>query len=68
MPSMIRPAQAAGFDFDQTIKTLAVASAQPPRELFYVPALALLGLIYMLQRRRRKTAKDARLAAKGEPA
>ncbi|MCA1241832.1 TRAP transporter permease [Stappia stellulata] len=62
------PAQAAGFDFDQTIKTLAVASAQPPRELFYVPALAFLGLIYMLQRRRRKTAKDARLAAKGEPA
>ncbi|WP_029057092.1 TRAP transporter permease [Stappia stellulata] len=62
------PAQAAGFDFDQTIKTLAVASSQPPRELFYLPALALLGVIYMLQRRRRRNAAELRAAAKGEPA
>ncbi|SDU11049.1 TRAP transporter permease [Stappia sp. ES.058] len=62
------PAQAAGFDFDQTVKSLAVASSQPPRELFYFPALALLGAIYMLQRRRRRDAADLRAAAKGETA
>lgn len=47
------PAQAAGFDFDQTISTLLVPVDQPAKEWFYIPALALLGLIYLLQRRRR---------------
>ena len=47
------PAQAAGFDFDQTISILLVPVDQPAKEWFYIPALALLGLIYLLQRRRR---------------
>ncbi|MEX0346675.1 MAG: TRAP transporter permease [Rhizobiaceae bacterium] len=51
------PAQAAGFDFDQVISQLLVPASQPPKELFYVPALGLLVLIYLLQRRRRGSAE-----------
>ena len=47
------PAQAAGFDFDQVISTLLVPAEQPPKQLFYLPALGLLLVIYLLQRRRR---------------
>ncbi len=47
------PAQAAGFDFDQVISQLLVPASQPAKELFYIPALGLLVLIYLLQRRRR---------------
>ncbi|MEM9104883.1 MAG: TRAP transporter permease [Pseudomonadota bacterium] len=45
-------AQAAGFDFDQSIRQLLVPAPQPSRFLMYIPALLLLGLIFMLQRRR----------------
>lgn len=48
------PAQQAGFDFDQVFETLDVPTAQPPRQLFYIPALLLLGLIYLLQRGRKR--------------
>lgn len=48
------PAEKAGFDFDQVITRLLVPVDQPPKQLFYIPALVLLGLIYMLQRRRRE--------------
>ena len=62
------PAQQAGFDFDQVFQTLDMPNNQPPRELFYIPALLLLGLVYMLQRgrkrhqmedKRQKTGKEA---------
>ncbi len=46
-------AQAAGFDFDQVITQVLVPAPQPSKFLFFIPALALLGLIYFLQRRRR---------------
>lgn len=45
-------AQKAGLDFDQKILTLLVPADQPPKELMYVPALILLILIGLLQRRR----------------
>ena len=48
------PAQVAGFDFDQVISQLLVPANQPAKEWFYVPALGVLALIYLLQRRRRK--------------
>lgn len=58
------PAQQAGFDFDQVVQTLDVPTAQPPRELFYIPALLLLGLVYMLQRgRKRQQVEEKRLKA-----
>ena len=49
-------AQKAGFDFDQVISTLLVPADQPQKQLFFIPALLLLGLIYFLQRRRREAA------------
>jgi len=47
-------AQKAGFDFDQVISKVLVPANQPAKEWLYIPALILLGLIYILQRRRRK--------------
>ncbi len=51
------PAQLAGFDFDQVISQLLVPANQPSKEWFYLPALGLLVLIYLLQRRRRSDAE-----------
>jgi hypothetical protein len=48
------PAEKAGFDFDQVIKQVLVPASQPPKELFYIPALLLLGLIVWLQRKRQE--------------
>jgi hypothetical protein len=47
------PAQQAGLDWDQKILNVQVPANQPWKELMYIPALLLLGLIIMLQRRRR---------------
>jgi len=49
-------AQKAGLDFDQKILTLLVPADQPAKELMYVPALILLILIGLLQRRRNGSA------------
>lgn len=46
------PAEKAGFDFDQEVLQVKLPTDQPPRELFFIPALLLLGLIYWLQRGR----------------
>jgi len=48
-------AQVAGFDFDQVIKSVEVPQAQPPKQLIYIPTLTLLGLLFMIQRRRKNT-------------
>ncbi|MEP6357168.1 MAG: TRAP transporter permease [Hyphomicrobiales bacterium] len=53
------PAQLAGFDFDQEIVKVLVPVNQTPKQLLYLPALGLLGFIYVLQRRRRKTMTPA---------
>ena len=45
-------AQQAGLDFDQVISGVLAPVEQPPRQLMYIPALLLLGLVVMLQRRR----------------
>ncbi len=47
-------AQKAGIDFDWEIKDIRVEAERPPKQLMFVPALALLGLVAMLQLRRRK--------------
>ena len=46
------PASAAGFDFDQRITEVGVPADQPPKELMWIPAVLLLGLIAWVQRRR----------------
>jgi TRAP transporter 4TM/12TM fusion protein len=47
------PAEKVGFDFDQIIETVGAPVDRPAREWFHVPALLLLGVIVVLQRRRR---------------
>jgi len=46
-------AQAAGMDWDQKILKVRAPASQPPKELMYLPALLLLGLVIVVQRRRR---------------
>ena len=40
------------IDFDYEVPSVETKADRPPRQLFYIPALALLGFIIMLQRRR----------------
>jgi hypothetical protein len=47
------PAQTAGLEFDQKILEVRAPSDQPPKELFFIPALVLLAGIVFLQRLRR---------------
>jgi hypothetical protein len=46
-------AEAAGFEFDQVIGRLLVPADRPVKEWFYLPALALFVLVWVVQRRRR---------------
>jgi len=48
-------AQKAGMDWDQKILKVRAPASQPPKELMYLPALILLALIVVMQRRRRDT-------------
>ncbi|MHA1599779.1 MAG: DUF3394 domain-containing protein, partial [Alphaproteobacteria bacterium] len=41
------------IDFDYEIASIQKKSDRPPKQLFYIPGLALLGFVIMLQRRRR---------------
>lgn len=48
------PAEQAGIDFDWEIKSVLVPADRLPKELFWIPALVLLGLVYLMQRGRRE--------------
>jgi TRAP transporter 4TM/12TM fusion protein len=50
------PAEAAGLDFDWEITGIELAADRPPKQLMFIPALVLLGLVIFLQRRRRAAA------------
>ena len=45
-------AEGMGIDFYWTVTRLEVEADSLPKELFYIPALLLLGLIALIQRRR----------------
>jgi hypothetical protein len=45
-------AQKAGFDWDQEIVKVQAPVAQPSKYFMFIPALALLGVVVLLQRRR----------------
>ena len=47
------PAELSGLDFDWEIKGIQIEASRPPKQLMFIPALILLGLIIMLQRGRR---------------
>ena len=57
------PAEGAGLDFDWEITAVQTAAQRMPKETFYLPALVLLGLIVLLQRRRRDGGNVAAQAA-----
>ena len=44
-----RYAAEKGIDFDWEVKRIEVDADRPPAEIFYIPALLLLGLVIMLQ-------------------
>ena len=46
-------AQKAGIDFDWEILSLQIPTDRPAKQWMYFPALALLGLVVIRQRRRR---------------
>jgi hypothetical protein len=52
-------AEKAGVDFGWKITALERPNEQPPKELFFIPALVLLGGVYLLQRRRRRQSGTA---------
>lgn len=47
------PAEEAGIDFDWEIIEVMTPADRMPKELFFIPAIALFALIYLLQRARR---------------
>jgi TRAP transporter 4TM/12TM fusion protein len=47
-------AEKAGLDFDQEILNIQIPTKRLPKEIMYIPALVLYGLICLLQLRRRK--------------
>jgi hypothetical protein len=53
------PADKKGISLDWRVTALQVPGDQPPKQLFYIPALLLLGGIYANQRRRRKLSGGA---------
>lgn len=56
-------AEKAGIDFDQEILSIRVPTQRPPRQLMFIPAAALLALIWFIQRRRRSRLTAAAPAA-----
>ena len=52
-----------GLAFDQVITGAEAPQVQPPKQLIYIPAIALLALLIVLQRRRRKEEPVAQPAA-----
>ncbi len=54
------PAEQAGLDFDQEIQSLMVPQKSLPKELMYLPALALLFLLWKAQSARRRRTDAAK--------
>ena len=51
-------AEKAGIDFDQEILNIQVPNERPPKQLMFIPALALAALIWFVQRGRKKRLAD----------
>ncbi|MBE1284054.1 MAG: TRAP transporter fused permease subunit [Rhodobacteraceae bacterium] len=50
------PAEQLGIDFDWELAELEVAADRMPKEIFYIPALLILGFVAALQFRRKRNA------------
>jgi len=51
------------IDFDYELASVQIKADRPPKQLFYIPAIALLLLIVMIQRRRRGDDDGSAVAA-----
>ncbi|MDD9304757.1 MAG: DUF3394 domain-containing protein [Desulfobacter sp.] len=47
-------AEKMGIDFDQEILQVKLPSDRPPKQIMFIPALALMALIYLLQKKRKE--------------
>lgn len=56
-------AKTAKLEFDMVIQSAEAPRERMPKQIFYIPAIVLLGLIWMLQRRRRTERLAQRAAA-----
>ncbi len=56
-------AEKAGIDFDQEILNVQIPSDRPDKELMFIPALLLYGLIWFVQHRRSKKLQKQTAAA-----
>ncbi len=56
-------AEKAGIDFDQEILNVQIPSDRPDKELMFIPALLLYGLIWFVQNRRSKKLQKLPAAA-----
>jgi hypothetical protein len=52
-------AEKAGIDFDQEILNIKVPTQRLPKQIMFIPALGLLGLIWFLQRNRKRKLEAA---------
>ena len=52
----------AKIDFDWIVKSVQMPNERAPKQLFYIPALLLLGLVWLIQRRRRAGEISAAMA------
>ena len=52
-------AEKAGIDFDQEILNIQVPSKRPPKQIMFIPALLLYGLVWFLQRGRKQKLEAA---------
>ena len=56
------PAEQLGIDFDWEVVELEVPADRMPKEVFYIPALGLLLIVYLLQMRRKAREPEEALA------
>ncbi|MEJ6387880.1 TRAP transporter permease [Gymnodinialimonas ulvae] len=55
-------AEQMGIDFDWIVTTIEVEAERMPKEIFFIPALLVLGLIALIQRRRMPNRDEEALA------
>jgi TRAP transporter 4TM/12TM fusion protein len=58
MVAFASPAEKASIDFDQEILSIQMEADRPPKQLMFFPALALLALIWFLQKGRIRKAEE----------
>jgi TRAP transporter 4TM/12TM fusion protein len=56
-------AEKAGVDFDQEIVSIQASASRPPKQLVFIPALLLFGLIWTMQRGRSRKEEALEAAA-----